>query len=764
MQLVEEGQIPEKKSEVDSLSPSNIDTAMATHGGSSTHLSVSSFNTSRLSIEKSDDEHSLSSTGTADSKNSRRKPVRKAPPPPGENARSPGGGSKLPTPTRPSHPPPMVPGSAKSESTPDPKSNRNNNAAVSGGLNVSNISGNSDTIDGKYDPLKKPLVPKRYIKPKLHKVSKRRINLQGAHNANRGAKSPPPPRPEYPKNLPKTPLNRSASSSYNSTENSKLDASVNSVSNASQSRIDSDISGVENLDSFNSSKSDDRNKELASKSSEKSSPSGGKGVSKIPMFTKQTSVSGDRKIKSASGEDELDGQMDIALSGDGRTDNVLQGEQSHSTPKVKDVPKFNVETTLSTNSNLENDIGESDKIEPMDQSESSLQEVSKLQDSSVSEVDSSLKERKSLSKIPQSPKQSRLPRLGKDDDKSKIPRVGRSVSPKAKPPLAKPPPVAPKPVRPSHIQKPKIHSGFVESDSYVSTDVDNESGLEESKELSSLMQDDGVVITDGLDSSNNNSNLVSDPGVQKTETVSKPQSSIPVSRSPQKSQSRSSRIPKGPGNSPKKETLQNSSPKKSEIPKYTSQTSTTSQDSSVFSDDGASGFKPKRPDKPPQIPIGTSPRSQSRKTSASPSRIPKGTSGPGTGVRTPSPSKLPTAKSGQGRGSVGKSSSGIPVRPGKPPTTPPAKIRRTSSQQDDSVVRYSPCTEDFYISILHITSSIQHKKFIQSNPILSYPTKIFNIILVETNVQCSPVIVLYIALVIYATKGEFTLIDCFPFL
>ena len=38
------------------------------------------------------------------------------------------------------------------------------------------------------------------------------------------------------------------------------------------------------------------------------------------------------------------------------------------------------------------------------------------------------------------------------------------------------------------------------------------------------------------------------------------------------------------------------------------------------------------------------------------------------------------------------------------------------------------------------------------------------VILVETKIQCSPAIVLYISLVIYETQREFTLIDCFPFL
>ena len=82
--------------------------------------------------------------------------------------------------------------------------------------------------------------------------------------------------------------------------------------------------------------------------------------------------------------------------------------------------------------------------------------------------------------------------------------------------------------------------------------------------------------------------------------------------------------------------------------------------------------------------------------------------------------------------------------------------------------------------IQHPTSSIRYKSLsnpIQSNPILSYPilsypilsypilsNKILNIILVLTNIQWSPATVVFISLVIYATKREFTLIDCFRFL
>ena len=60
---------------------------------------------------------------------------------------------------------------------------------------------------------------------------------------------------------------------------------------------------------------------------------------------------------------------------------------------------------------------------------------------------------------------------------------------------------------------------------------------------------------------------------------------------------------------------------------------------------------------------------------------------------------------------------------------------------------YISCTENFYISILsHPTSSILHPASyinILFNPILSYPTKI-KVILVETKIQCSPTIILYI--------------------
>ena len=69
-------------------------------------------------------------------------------------------------------------------------------------------------------------------------------------------------------------------------------------------------------------------------------------------------------------------------------------------------------------------------------------------------------------------------------------------------------------------------------------------------------------------------------------------------------------------------------------------------------------------------------------------------------------------------------------------------------------------------SILHTASYIQHFissilhtiLFNLSYPILSYPTKIFKIILVETKLQWSPTIILYVSWVIYATKREFTVI------
>ena len=67
--------------------------------------------------------------------------------------------------------------------------------------------------------------------------------------------------------------------------------------------------------------------------------------------------------------------------------------------------------------------------------------------------------------------------------------------------------------------------------------------------------------------------------------------------------------------------------------------------------------------------------------------------------------------------------------------------------------KYSPCTENFYISTLsnptsyiqHPTSNILHK--ILSNPILSYPilssqTKTFKIILVETMITNDSIIYL----------------------
>ena len=69
---------------------------------------------------------------------------------------------------------------------------------------------------------------------------------------------------------------------------------------------------------------------------------------------------------------------------------------------------------------------------------------------------------------------------------------------------------------------------------------------------------------------------------------------------------------------------------------------------------------------------------------------------------------------------------------------------------------FSPCTENFYISILSYptssilhaasykcTSSIPHYKSIRSNHMLSYPTKILKIISVGTKIRWSQTIVLY---------------------
>ena len=70
-------------------------------------------------------------------------------------------------------------------------------------------------------------------------------------------------------------------------------------------------------------------------------------------------------------------------------------------------------------------------------------------------------------------------------------------------------------------------------------------------------------------------------------------------------------------------------------------------------------------------------------------------------------------------------------------------------------------------SLLHPASyikSLSNLRLILSYPILSYPTKVFQIVLVKTEMQCSPAIVLNISLFIYVTQRRFTFIDCFSFL
>ncbi|KAK3099932.1 hypothetical protein FSP39_012047 [Pinctada imbricata] len=715
------------------------DSAMATYGGSGTHLSVSSVNMSRLSMEKSDDEHSISSasTGTVDSKTSKRRPVRKAPPPP-EGAKSPRSESKLPTPTQ-TH------GYGKSsssvtESTPNPKSDRKSSKdADRSRLNISNISGASDTIDGKCDTGKKPEIPKRYIKPKLHKVSRRKIDLHDAKTCDRATKSPPPPRPEFPKHIPKSPLRKNSDMSANGEGKSEIsNANIDSDFSVDTSKLvtDSDLSGVEQLDLNNSEKSEEfgKNKNEENKESKvASTPQSPKQQSRIPTFSKQISLSKAPQVSNTEGE--ID-----AVNFHELNDN----KQSHSTPKVKDVPKFNdmpkaekqnvslrnnsvdqsveqqpqlhgVKPSDSVKSN--NIVHKPDSAKPDSATPDTAKPDSATPDSatpdsatpdSITTNSATVPEKKSLSKIPQSPKQSRLPRYGKDSGASRLPMSDRSSSPSKKPP------VAPKPKRPSHSNNNDLPQDHDHLDSSVSIDSASVSNVEDSKEASAVMSDDKILVSFGLDSSTNDSNLVNDSRAPRAATPSKSQSGIPTrGASPQKPHS--SRIPKGPGVSPKKDSSHSEIPRKSEIPKYSSQISSSSQDSNVFEEDNTktSPVKPKRTGKPPEAQnerTGKQPETQneqvqtkqSRKTSASPSRIPKGTS-PAVKKKNESPSKLPTAKSknNSGEGS-NKQKSSLPVlRPSRPPppatppatppavnhatpspVTPPAKVRRTNSPQD----------------------------------------------------------------------------------
>ncbi|XP_061189006.1 mucin-2-like isoform X2 [Saccostrea echinata] len=587
---------------------------------SSSFLSVGSG----TNISKTSDEETLSicSTGTTDS---RRRPVRKAPPPP-KDSKSP----RTPK-QQPPRPPSHVPWANQTSSTPNDKST---NQSQDSSLNGNNKSINdSDSVDGGANKSFKPDIPKRFIKPKLVKVSKKKINLKPSSSSVRAAKSPPPPRPEFPKHIPKSPLNRSKDESnryskLNGTQSSLSESQeVRSNSQNNSAMIDSDISGVEALQLSNSSKDQS--------SVQNKSENGG-----FP-----NSTGGNSEPKSREQSD----KTSTLSTFKNKPNELSPSEARHSTPKYHETPKFS-DPPIFDGKKVNGNV---DANSAVPESETSITEVSGLD-----ETDSDMKS----PKVPPSPKRSRLPMLSGDAGAN----AHRARS------KERPPPVAPKPHnRISQIQR-------LRSLERSHSEVDS------SQDQSSLQDDSSsILIHDGLDSSNNNSSYMNDSHNQNTSSSNIRKPSIPVPQNPQKSplkqSSNSSRIPKTASGATKRPSSAMSGKPAENIGKdFTRQTSTTSGGFETASPGKPPTPKPKRPDNPPnRVDSNVSSR---RKTSASPSRIPLGKSptrkpsDSGAKTKIPQnhspekkssdvdnktvPSKIPTAPSTEGqRGNLTKASS-----------------------------------------------------------------------------------------------------------
>lgn len=531
---------------------------------SSSFLSVGSI----TNVSKTSDEEtgSICSTGTTDS---RRRPVRKAPPPP-VGPKSP----RTPTSKQPPRPPSHVPWANQNESTPiDKSANQSRDLSLNGSSRSVN---GSDSVDGGPNRSLKPEVPKRFIKPKLVKISKKKINLKQSTNSVRASKSPPPPRPNFPKHLPKSPLNRSKEGSN---KYSKLNGTHNSVSEGQESRsnsqnnsamLDSDISGVEPLQLSSSEKDQSlvQNKSESSfnDSSQKTSKPSNSQESERPMFS-----------SSKKNPNELS-----------------PNEARHSTPKYHDTPKFSDPPVI--DSKKINGNVDSNGVVP--ESEASITEVSALD-----ETDGDMRS----PKVPPSPKRSRLPMLSGETATN----AHRARS------KERPPPVAPKPLhRPSQIQRLKSLER-------------NQSEADNSSHDQSSLQDDSssILIHDGLDSSNNNSTYLNDSHNQSgSNQIKKPNMPL-TQKSPQKQVANNSRIPKTASGAVKRPSSAMTGKQAENSSKdYNRQISNTSQNSTGFPEAVSPGKpptpKPKRPDNPPI----KSDTPTHRKTSASPSRIPLGKS------------------------------------------------------------------------------------------------------------------------------------------
>lgn len=566
---------------------------------SSSFLSVGSI----TNVSKTSDEEtgSICSTGTTDS---RRRPVRKAPPPP-VGPKSP----RTPTTKQPPRPPSHVPWANQTESTPIDKS-ANQSRDLS--LNASKRSVNeSDSVDGGPNGSIKPEVPKRFIKPKLVKISKKKINLKQSINSVRASKSPPPPRPNFPKHIPKSPLNRSKDgtnqySKLNGTHNSEgRESRSNSQNNSAM--LDSDISGVEPLQLSNSEKDQsllqNKSENSLNSSSQKNSKPSISNESERPMFS----------------------------SSKNNPNELSPNEARHSTPKYHDTPKFSDHPVIDS----KKINGNVDSNGSVPESEASITEVSALD-----ETDGEMKS----PKVPPSPKRSRLPMLSGETATN----AHRARS------KERPPPVAPKPHhRSSQIQRLKSLER-------------NQSEAEDSSYDQSSLQDDSssILIHDGLDSSNNNSTYLNDSHNQSASSQIKKPNMPLTQKSPQKQVTNNSRIPKTASGAIKRPSSAMTGKQAENSSKdYNRQISNTSQNSIGFPEAVSPGKpptpKPKRPDNPP---IKSDTPTQ-RKTSASPSRIPLGKSPTRQRSDSGAKTKLPQNNSSKSNQVDSKMTSKIPTIP-----------------------------------------------------------------------------------------------------
>lgn len=566
---------------------------------SSSFLSVGSI----TNVSKTSDEEtgSICSTGTTDS---RRRPVRKAPPPP-VGPKSP----RTPTTKQPPRPPSHVPWANQTESTPiDKSANQSRDLSLNGSKRSVN---ESDSVDGGPNGSIKPEVPKRFIKPKLVKISKKKINLKQSINSVRASKSPPPPRPNFPKHIPKSPLNRSKDgtnqySKLNGTHNSEgRESRSNSQNNSAM--LDSDISGVEPLQLSNSEKDQSllQNKSENSliSSSQKNSKPSISNESERPMFS----------------------------SSKNNPNELSPNEARHSTPKYHDTPKFSDHPVIDS----KKINGNVDSNGTVPESEASITEVSALD-----ETDGEMKS----PKVPPSPKRSRLPMLSGETATN----AHRARS------KERPPPVAPKPHhRSSQIQRLKSLER-------------NQSEAEDSSHDQSSLQDDSssILIHDGLDSSNNNSTYLNDSHNQSASSQIKKPNMPLTQKSPQKQVTNNSRIPKTASGAIKRPSSAMTGKQAENSSKdYNRQISNTSQNSIGFPEAVSPGKpptpKPKRPDNPP---IKSDTPTQ-RKTSASPSRIPLGKSPTRQRSDSGAKTKLPQNNSSKSNQVDSKMTSKIPTIP-----------------------------------------------------------------------------------------------------